>query len=152
VLGYNHLSKKLIPVIKEHFEDLVVLDHDPENIDKLKQSEFDLVYGDFRYDQVRRGLNLKNAAFVFSFLPDLSNNTILMEEVSEDTTVFVECESEEDLVELSKLGGNEPLFTKVISSLQLFDCVEGFLKDEDSLKEMAGEDCRILRGETSNGR
>ncbi len=152
VLGYNHLSKKLIPVIKEHFDDLVVLDHDPKNIDKLKQSEFDLVYGDFRYDQVRKGLNLKNAAFVFSFLPDISSNTILMEEVSEDTTVFVECESEEDMVELSKLGGNEPLFTKVISSLQLFDCVEGFLKDEDNLKEMAGEDCRMLRGETSHGR
>ncbi len=151
VLGYNHLAKKLIPIIKEHFDDIVVVDHDPENIEELEISGHDFVYGDFKYGEVRRGLNLKKAAFVFSFLPDIFSNTILMEEVSDDTTVFVECEIEDDVVELTKLGVDKILYTKMVSAFQLFNCLEDYLEGNSRFKDMANEDRTILGGERSNG-
>ncbi len=146
ILGYNHIAKELITTLKEHFDKVLILDHDPEKIHELKDKGYDFVYGDFKYDEVRRGLSLEKAAFVFSFIPDQFSNTILLEEISDKTTVFIECETEDDVVELTRLGADKVFYTPILSALQLFDCLEDYLKDQDSLKDKARQDCKISGG------
>ena len=138
VIGYDNLAEKLVPVLKEHFEHVLILDSDAEKIVKLDSQGLDNIYGDFRYGEVRRALNLKEASFVFSSISDIHLNSILLDNVGSGTKVFIECEWKEESDILHEMGADHVLLINEVSALQLFKYVEGYLKDMND-QDIGGE-------------
>ena len=138
VIGYDNSAEKLVPVLKEHFEHVLILDSDAEKIVKLDSQGLDNIYGDFRYGEVRRALNLKEASFVFSSISDIHLNSILLDNVGSGTKVFIECEWKEESDILHEMGADHVLLINEVSALQLFKYVEGYLKDMND-QDIGGE-------------
>ena len=151
VIGYDFLAEKLVPVLEKHFDDVLIVASNSEKIDELKSREFNYIYGDIRYGEVRRALNLKEASFVFSSIPDLDLNSILLDDVGTNTTVVIECEWEEESDKLYEIGADHVLLIHETSALQLFKQIESYLKkmlkSENKIDEMTGN----IGGETEDG-
>ncbi len=131
VIGYDILAEKLVPVLEKHFEHVLILDSNAEKIEKLDNRGLDNIYGDFRYGEVRRALNLKEASFVFSSISDINLNSMLLDNVGSSTNVFIECEWEEDSDKLYGMGADHVLLINEVSALQLFKYIEDYLRDTD---------------------
>ncbi|MFB6216409.1 MAG: cation:proton antiporter, partial [Candidatus Aenigmatarchaeota archaeon] len=61
VIGYDTVTKHLLPVLEQDFEDVVIIDADPENIDELARSDYEFIYGDFRHSDIRKAASLDKA-------------------------------------------------------------------------------------------
>ena len=149
VIGYDNLAEKLVPVLKEHFEHVLILDSDAEKIVKLDSQGLDNIYGDFRYGEVRRALNLKDASFVFSSISDIHLNSILLDNVGSGTKVFIECEWKEESDILHEMGADHVLLINEVSILQLFKYVEDHLNEMDRKEKTIDQE---KGGEIKDGR
>ncbi len=149
VMGYDDLAEKLVPLLEEHFEHVLILDSNAEKIEKLDRRGLDNIYGDFRYGEVRRALNLKDASFVFSSIPDIDLNSILLDNVGPSTKVFIECEWEEHSDRLHEMGADHVLLINEVSILQLFKYVEDHLNEMDRKEKTIDQE---KGGEIKDGR
>ncbi len=134
VIGYDALSRHAVSILENRFEDVVVVDRNPRNIDELANSNLEYIYGDFKHGEIRNASGLKKADLILSFSPDEWVNRKVLEEAG-DATVFVKADSMKEAGELYDLGAHYVMIKNVLAADKLEDYIRLFINDVDLFRE-----------------
>ncbi|MFB6203882.1 MAG: cation:proton antiporter [Candidatus Nanohaloarchaea archaeon] len=135
IIGYDEMSKEAISLLKRHYDQLVIVDKDPEKARKLEQSPYEYIYGDFKHGEIRKAAGISKADFVLSVTPDEIVNKEALEEVDEDATVFVEAIRLDHAAEFYDLGAHYVIQKKILTGERVSEYVKIYLEDEELFSE-----------------
>ncbi|MFB6265958.1 MAG: NAD-binding protein, partial [Candidatus Nanohaloarchaea archaeon] len=145
VIGYDALSRRVLPVLENYFGDVMVVDRNPENVKELSESGYEYIYGDFKHGEIREASGIKRAELVLCFSPEEWVNRKVLEDAARDTTVFVKASSMEDAAELYELGAHYVMIKNVLAADRLEEYVKLFVQDEDLFREEIKSEIESIR-------
>lgn len=148
-IGYDEITERALPLLKERFGEVVVIDRQTAHIDQLREEdEYEHIYGDFKHSEIRKAAGLKRADFVLSSTVQPEINKRLLREVSDDAIVFAEADRIEDAESLYDLGASYVILSTHLTGEQLATYVESYFSDREYFDTHTQADIRrIHRGE-----
>lgn len=78
LFGHNRVGSRIRPALEKIISDVVVVDFNPEVVERLKQAGANVVYGDMSDHELYDDLALNEAAIIISTVPDLTDNIHLL--------------------------------------------------------------------------
>lgn len=102
LLGCHRLGERVLPILKKRAEDLVVVDFNPQVVEKLTADGISAFYGDATDAETLEQLNLEEARLVLSTTGSLEDNLFVLEKVAKSLrrplTIFSATSASEALV------------------------------------------------------
>ncbi|MFT4893132.1 MAG: Kef-type K+ transport system membrane component KefB [Candidatus Nanohaloarchaea archaeon] len=144
IVGYNAVVERILPVIKQSYGDVIVVDRDPRNTGKLGQANFEYIYGDFNHGEIRKATGIKDAGFVLSVARDMKVNQHILRDTDRDTPVFLEAESFEEAAELYDRGAEYVMIENIVTADKISDYLELYIKDPMLFKEEMDDDLEAI--------
>ncbi|AXR82263.1 cation:proton antiporter [Natrarchaeobaculum sulfurireducens] len=145
-IGYDEVTERALPVLKEQYGEVVVVDRKTEHISELEsEGEYDYVFGDFRHTEVRKAAGLKKASFVLSSSVQKDVNEALLEEADDDAIVFVEAEHIDNARTLYERGAAYVIMNTYLTATKLNDYLEQYFTDKKAFEEAIGDDIERIR-------
>ncbi|ELY42111.1 cation:proton antiporter [Natronorubrum sulfidifaciens] len=144
VIGYDEVTRRALPILAAHYDDVIVVDRTVEHIEALDDEGYDTLYGDFRNSTIRKDAALKKADFVLSSSVEPAVSKALLREAGEDATVFVEAEQIDDAHDLYDHGAHCVIMSDHLAAERLAESLETYLEDEETLMEAIEDDLELL--------
>jgi len=145
-IGYDEITEPVLPLLKERYGEVVVIDRRTDHIAKLEAEErYEHVFGDFRHHEVRKASGLKKAAFVLSSTVEADVNRALLEEVREDATVFVEASTIDDANALYDAGAAYVAMVSYLGAEKLSEYLELYVTDRAAFDAAIEGDVEQIR-------
>jgi len=144
VIGYNPVIKRLIPVIKQGYGNVVVIDKNSENTEELAKEDFEYIYGDFKHGEIRKAAGIKDAAFVLSVTGDEKANHHILRDTDRKTSVFLEAKNFEQAAELYDQGADYIMIENVLTADKIADYLELYIKDPSLFQEEIKDDLEAV--------
>ena len=139
IIGYNEIREKTLEKLSKKHE-ILVIDKNPENTDKLAKSPYEYIYGDFKHGEIREGSNLEKAEFIISFSDEKNVNLKLLEEETEKPVKIVTAKTLEDAAEFYDLGADYVILENILAGNRIGEYLELYLEDKELfLKEIESE-------------
>lgn len=147
VIGYNQVSKNILPALEDYFDQIVVVDKDPKNTEELSSSSYEYIYGDFRHGEIRKASRIKDADFVMSVSEELEININVIEDSTKEATIITKASDIESAAELYEEGAHYVIRENVLAGEKMQEYIELYLDDRDLfLEEVEPEKRKILYG------
>ncbi len=143
VIGYDRLSRKTLPVLKEYFDDVIVIDRDPRNTSDLAASKYEYIYGDFRHSEIRKASGIKEADLVICLAPDKWVNRKAAED-SGDATLFLKARNMEEAAELYDLGAHYVIVKNIIAGEKMSEYLQLYAEDPELFREEISRDLESI--------
>jgi Kef-type K+ transport system membrane component KefB len=150
VVGYDRLVRESLSDIRDRFDEVVVVDRSPDQVDELREADFEYIYGDFKHGEIREQADVGNAAFVLSMARNPDVNKHLLEEVGDEAVTFVAAEHPDDASELYEHGADYVIMRHVLSGEMLGEHVSDYLGDEEAFERRIEDTVDRLRGGESD--
>ena len=147
LVGYDEITRTVLPLLRQRFDQVVVIDRKVAHIDELDEAGYDTVYGDFRHTEIRKAAGLKRASFVLSSSVQPEVNKALLRETGDDTTVFVEARWISDARKLYDLGAAYVIMSTHLTAERIREYLSLYLTDREAFDEQTATDLRRLRRE-----
>ncbi|MDQ2049793.1 cation:proton antiporter [Natronolimnohabitans sp. A-GB9] len=145
VIGYDEVTKNALPLLADHYEDVVVVDRTVEHIDTLEEKGYDAIFGDFRNATIRKDAAVKKADFLLSSSVEPVVNEALLRDADEDAMVFVEAKRIEHARALYDSGAHCVIMPPFLAADRLADYLRVYLEEEaDTLEEAIDSDVELL--------
>ena len=144
VVGYDDVTRNALSLLKERYDDVVVVDRRTDHIETLEANGYDAIYGDFRNSTVRKDAGLKKAAFVLSSSVQTEVNKALLREVNDDAVVFTEAATAEDARELYERGAHSVIVSTQLASDRLSGYIRAYLEDRETFETAVRADRELL--------
>lgn len=81
LFGYNRIGYDIMDTFKKIKQKFLVVDYDPDTIEKLSKSGINCMYGDMDDQELLDGLDLKGVKMVISTIPEFETNLILLKKI-----------------------------------------------------------------------
>ncbi|RQG93808.1 cation:proton antiporter [Natrarchaeobius chitinivorans] len=134
-IGYDEITERALPILEDEYGEVVIIDRRTDHIDALAEADrYEYIYGDFRHGEIRKEANLKGASFVLSSTVQPDVNRALLDEVSDETTVFVEAERIDDARDLYDRGAAYVVMSTHLTGEKLSEYVEQYFTDRDAFR------------------
>lgn len=140
VLGYDELASNVVDKIDEFFDDILIVDRNPENIEKLRDLDHEFIYGDIRHSKVRNEASLGKSDLIISFIPDFDLNKQILRDPSDNATKFVKAESFEEASELYDMDAHYVIVKNMLSGDRIGEQLKAYLEDRDLFLEEVKEE------------
>ncbi len=147
LVGYDRIVRETLPVVQDHFAEVVVVDRSAENVGELEDAGVDFHYGDVRHGEIREQIDLETADFVLSMARPASVNRRLVEGAADDAVVIAAAEHVDEARSLYEQGVDYVVIKEVLAGELLGEYIDGFLTDRDDTVELASELMGRLRDE-----
>ncbi len=145
-IGFDEITEPALPILKEGFDTVVVIDRRTDHIDALQEDgRYDAVFGDFRHSEVRKASGLKNAKFVLSSSVEVEVNEVLLSEVSDDAIVFVEAERIGDAYRLYDAGAAYVIMDTFLAAEQLCGYLDLLFTDVEAFDQLIETEIKKIR-------
>ena len=128
IIGYDEISKRICDKLNEE-HDVLVIDHNPSNTDKLAESPYEYIYGDFKHGEIRKGANIEEASYIISFSSEREVNNLILEERIEDTVVIANSDGFEQASEYYDLGADYVIIENLLAGNRVGEFLELYLED-----------------------
>ncbi|AUX08698.1 Kef-type K+ transport system, membrane component [Halalkaliarchaeum desulfuricum] len=145
VVGYDDLTRNVLELLDDHYDDLVVVDRQAAHVTQLTQKGYDAVFGDIGSGSIRKDIALKKADFVLSSSDQIEIGKTILRETSQDATVILEAGDDEDARALYDRGADYVIQSVPLSSERLADYLEALLEDPDTFEDAAERDVELLK-------
>ena len=145
VVGYDDGTRNILPLLDEHYDDVVVVDRQVEHTEALKSAGFDAVYGNMKSATIRKDIGLKKADFVLSSSDQVPVNKTILEEVPDDATVFVEANTQEEADELYKHGADYVITSVDLAADRLANYLRAHAEGRPEFNRAITSDGELLR-------
>lgn len=141
IIGGDHMGQSIIEALESKGEKLVVVDFDPHMISKFKDQELLYLFGDISDIDIQEKAKISNAKLVVSTMPDLEDNTILLNTLKKENRrakVIMMAFDTHDAKELYGLGADYVILPHLAGGRQIakiilddsIDKIEG-LREKD---------------------
>jgi len=145
VIGYDAVTRSVLPLLAEHYASVVVVDRTVEHIHLLTERGFDAIYGDFRNATIRKDAAVKQADFALSSSVEPDVNRALLREVRPGATVFVEAQTVADARDLYRRGAHCVVLSAQLAGGRLAAYLKTYLEDEAAFRLCVDADVALLR-------
>ena len=145
VIGYDAVTRNVLPLLAEHYEDVIVVDRRVDHIKILEERGYDRIYGDFRNATIRKDAALKRASFVLSSSVEPDVNKALLREAGDEAIVFVEAERVADAYELYDRGAHCVIMSAQLAGDRLAAYLKAYLEDAKAFEQIVEADAELLR-------
>jgi Kef-type K+ transport system membrane component KefB/DNA-binding NarL/FixJ family response regulator len=152
IVGYDQLVRESLDAVRQEFNEIVVVDRAPENVEALRDAEVEYIYGDLRHDEIREQADVENAAFVLSMVTEAEVNRQLLEEVNENATAFVAADHPEDAAILYDQGAEYVIIRHVLAGEMLATHITDYLTDQEAFDATVNRAREQLSGGEHDGR
>ncbi len=130
VLGYDDVSRMLLPLIEERFDTVVVVDRDPDTAQELEDGPYVHIFGDFHHKELREEAHIADAAAVFSVSEEYEVNAEILEEAGSADIRIVSAAIREDRDRLYEEGADYVLLEHELAGKTIASHIEAALKPE----------------------
>ncbi|SNR51038.1 cation:proton antiporter [Halorubrum vacuolatum] len=144
VIGYDEITRRAIRILEAQYDDIVVVDRNVEHIKAVEGAGYEALFGDFKYAKIRKDAGVAYADFIFSSSVQLEINEILLEEASEETTVFVEAATTEQADRLYDLGADYVIMAPQLSVVQFIEYLRAYFSDRSTFERAVAADMELL--------
>ena len=145
VVGYDDVTRNLLGLLEDHYENLVVVDRRTDHIRELEEAGYETVFGDVGSATIRKDIGLKQAGFVLSSSDQLEIGKRLLKETSDGTIVIVEANDAEDARVLYERGADYVIRSVDLSGERLADYIEALLADPNAFDRAVQREVELLR-------
>ncbi|MCJ7478977.1 MAG: cation:proton antiporter [Candidatus Nanohaloarchaeota archaeon QJJ-7] len=139
VLCGSHIKgRKILQLLEEKGEEVVVIDYDPEIISWAKNNDFNAVYGDIEDIQTLDRADVAKAKTVVSTVPDEEDNRFLLnyiEENNPDILTILSANDIESALLMYDEGADYVLYPKMLAAQEASDMVEKLYRDGKTLED-----------------
>ena len=129
LFGAHKTGHEIIEAFKTKKSSLLVVDHNPDVIDKLTRKGFNCVYGDIGDIDLLDVLNLCDGKMIISTIPDKETNLLFIKRVkmcSPNSIVLVVAEEADDALDLYKYGATYVITPRFIGGRHISDKVKKY--------------------------
>jgi Kef-type K+ transport system membrane component KefB len=140
ILGYDDMAENVLDKIDDFFEDILIIDRNRENIEKLKQGSHKFIYGDIRHSKVRNEAYLDSSDIIISFIPDFDLNKQILRISGEDATRFVKAENFEEASELYDMDAHYVIVKNMLSGDKIGEQLKAYFEDREVFMEEVEEE------------
>ncbi len=144
VVGYDEVTRNVLALLEEHFEELVVVDRRVDHILELQENGYDAVFGDIGSATIRKDVALKKASFVLSSSDQSEIGKKVLRESDDDATVIVEASNARDARELYEHGATYVIQSVPLSSNRLASYLEALLERDAAFDRAVDSDMALL--------
>lgn len=140
VIGGHRVGGELVKYLKKEKIPYVVLDFNPQHIEKLVKEEINVIYGDVGDPDVLDEINLVEAKIIISTVQDLGDGLLLIEEVKSrkiDAPVIVRAATTTEAEILYSEGADLVLIPAIITGDHLAQIIKDHLDDKSYFKDRA---------------
>jgi Kef-type K+ transport system membrane component KefB len=134
LFGYGSLGSKIAKELKKEQKNFIVIDDDPEIIERLSKTNIPYLYGDASDREFLKDIELMNMKMVISTLPDKETNSLLIETYREEkpkSIIVATAHSKEDADYLYKSGADYVMIPDDITGDKMME----LLKKNDYKRE-----------------
>ena len=146
IIGYDEMAERTCSKLAEEY-DIMVIDQESDKTEKLAESDYTYVYGDFKHGEIRQGANLEEAEFILSFSEQKQVNNVLLEERKEETVVFVKASNFEDASEFYDLGADYVMIENILAGNRISEYIEIYLEDKEVFKQEINSELQHITGD-----
>jgi Kef-type K+ transport system membrane component KefB len=147
IVGFDEIARRAIRLLDDRYDQIVVIDRNADEIEAIEEAGYDAVFGDVQYAKIRKEAGVKYADFVFSSSVQTDVNKVILNEVKEDATVFVEAERREEAADLYERGADFVITAPYLSADRLKRYFEGYLTDSKQFEAAMEADLDVLRSD-----
>lgn len=147
VIGFDEIARRAILLLDDHYEDIVVIDRNISEIEAIEEAGYDAIFGDVKYEKIRKEAGIKYASVIFSSSVQQDINEILVTEANPDATIFAEADWHHDAVELYDAGVDFVILAPYLAAEQLKLYLEVYLNDPEHFETVLDDDLDILRSD-----
>lgn len=151
VVGFDETMRALIPVLKERFGQVVVVDNDSNKAEELSRKNVEYIFGNFLHGELRKSTRIEDAGIVISGAPGFQLNKKIAEEVPKEVTLFLRATDFEDAAELYEMGAHYVIIENMVAAEQVSDYIELWLDDPELFAEEVESDLEKLHWGGRNG-
>ncbi len=145
IVGYNEMTEKMMPVIKDYFEQIVVVDRNHLNLSKLKDKDVKHIFGDMKHEKIRKSAAPNRASLIISFSEDELVNTKILENRRDDAIVFLKSRDREEEEKLYDMGATYIIREAVLAAEKIESYLEDYLKYRSEFVKNTQMDLESLR-------
>ena len=137
----RELLKKNIP--------FVVIDFDPEVVERYYERGIPVIYGDVTHPEVLEAARVKLAKLVVSTVPSVDDNLFLVSHVKRNSKGRVICVSEsvDDALKLYRAGADYVVLPKLLAMKRISSLIEKSLGRKKYLDKIKEANIKFLRKE-----
>ncbi len=141
LFGHNRVGSRILPALKKMGKDVLVVDFNPEIVEKLKEEGVKVIFGDMSDCELHDQLNLGKAAVVISTVPDENDSLQLLSGLAEfkkpGRLVVMTANDVSEAGKLYKAGADYVLLPHSVGGEFLAHIIDHFGKDgkTESLKD-----------------
>lgn len=138
LLGCDRSGGEVLKEISDH--DVVVVDHNPEIIDKVQKQNYLSVYGEADSKEILERVDVKDAKMVVSTIPDFESNEWLIRKVkkiNKDIIFITKANRKIEALNLYKVGADLVVLPERIAGGKISQEIKKFRKGK--LKEIEKE-------------
>lgn len=109
LVGAHRTGQSVLDALERKFDQVVVVDFDPDIINKIKEDEVMCLYGDIIDLDIQDEVKLERSKLVISTIPDVDDNLILISEVKKNNKtvkIIVLAQDIHDMKALYKAGAD----------------------------------------------
>lgn len=151
VIGYNLVTERVLPLLEQHYDEIIVVDKNPDNTEKLSNSQYEYIYGDFKHGEIRKASRIKDAELVISVAGDQQVNHQVLRDKKIDTTAFLEANSFEEAAELYERGAEYVMIENIVTADKMSDYLELYIEDPEIFREEVQDDLETIHWGGRNG-
>lgn len=139
IVGYNDITRRVVPVLREYVDDVVLIDRNTHNTQDAKDLSCEYIFGDAKHRGIRDSAGIDRARIIISFSEEIEANTKLLEERPSGSIAFVRATTRQEAGELYDFGADYIIRKNAIAGDQFLDHLEQYFDDPDAFEKTAGE-------------
>ncbi|PSH00147.1 MAG: potassium transporter Kef, partial [Nanohaloarchaea archaeon SW_4_43_9] len=151
IIGYNKITERLLPLLKETYSNVVVIDKNPENTRELSESPYEYIYGDFNHGEIRKAAAIEKAEIIISVSKDRKVNHQILRDKKRETIAFLEADGFEDAAELYEKNADYVMIENIITGDKMADYLDLYLEDPNLFQEEIEDDLETIHWGGRNG-
>lgn len=135
LFGYRHGGSEFVKVFGNIAKNYVVVDYDPEAIDRMERQNIPYLYGDATDPEMLDEINLEHTKIVVSMITDYRSNVLLLEaldKINPNVVMICHAENIKDAVDLYGLGASYVVMPHLVGNQKISSFLKknGFNKSE----------------------
>ncbi len=149
LFGCHRMGRSVMVHLLKSREKILIVDFDPEVVERLKNEGADVIYADASDTDVYDQLNLSKAKMVISTLKDIKDNLVMLSEINKrksKVSIVVDAESVEDAVDLYKAGATYVIFPHFVGGLHLGDLVRKGVREKGDFESYRKYQQEVMAG------
>lgn len=146
IVGYDEMGEKIAEKLATGY-DVIVVDRNSDNTEKLAYSDYEYIYGDFKHGEIREAVRISKADFIVSLSPEKAVNDRILEDRDVDSVAIVKADGIEEAIDLYDIGADYVIIKNMLTGNRLSEYLELYLEDEELFMEEVEAELKQIRGD-----